>query len=137
MRWMRLLDITERLYDNPKSIFGLSPQPDTFVEVAIDRSSVWPVNKNWSPLAGTTVRGSVERVVLNETVVFMDGSLTKDVLLGRDISVQAQVVQKEAIETEKKKKKRPEMEEKAREETVSEEEEERAPAAGLSSSASL
>ncbi|KAG1504710.1 hypothetical protein G6F47_002119 [Rhizopus delemar] len=127
---LTLKDITERLYDNPKSIFGLSAQPDTFVEVAIDRSSVWPANKNWSPLAGTTVRGSVERVVLNETVVFMDGALTKDVLLGRDISVQAQVVQKEAIETEKKKKKRPEMEEKTREEAVSEEEEERAPAGG-------
>ena len=99
---LNIKDITERLYDNPKSIFGLSAQSDTFVEVAIDRSSVWPAKpKSWSPLDGTTIRGSVERVVLNETVVYMDGSFAKDVLLGRHVSVQAQSSKETTKKSEK------------------------------------
>ncbi|ORE07621.1 carbamoyl-phosphate synth [Rhizopus microsporus var. microsporus] len=85
-------DITERFYDNPKSIFGISTQPDTYVEVAIDRASAWSKPQQWSPLAGKTVRGCVERVVLNDITVFMDGSLANKSPLGRDVSVQAQAV---------------------------------------------
>jgi carbamoyl-phosphate synthase/aspartate carbamoyltransferase len=99
---LNIKDITERLYDNPKSIFGLSAQSDTFVEVAIDRSSVWSAKpKSWSPLDGTTIRGSVERVVLNETVVYMEGSFAKDVLLGRHVSVQAQSSKETTKKSEK------------------------------------
>ncbi|KAG1524332.1 hypothetical protein G6F52_004278 [Rhizopus delemar] len=99
---LTIKDITERLYDNPKSIFGLSAQSDTFVEVAIDRASVWSAKpKSWSPLDGTTIRGSVERVVLNETVVYMEGSFAKDVLLGRHVSVQAQSSKETTKKSEK------------------------------------
>ncbi|KAI9278096.1 hypothetical protein BY458DRAFT_554103 [Sporodiniella umbellata] len=89
-------DISDRLYKHPKSIFGLSSQPDTFVEVAIDRATVWPAKAHsWSPLVGTTVRGSVERVVMNETPVYLDGSF-QEAFLGRDVSVQAHSQTKDA-----------------------------------------
>ncbi|KAG2214382.1 hypothetical protein INT47_000938 [Mucor saturninus] len=90
---LSIKDISERLYDHPKAIFGISAQPDTAVEVVVDRKVQWPKNtKNWSPLAGRTVSGSVERVVLNETIMFMDGSFANESLLGRDVSIQAQAV---------------------------------------------
>ncbi|RCI03467.1 hypothetical protein CU098_002366, partial [Rhizopus stolonifer] len=88
---LTMKDISERLYDNPRAIFGIPPQPDTSIEIIIDRKSTWPVNKdNWSPLAGITVYGSVERVTLNETAMFMDSHLTDESKLGRDVSLQAQ-----------------------------------------------
>ncbi|KAI9265684.1 hypothetical protein EDC94DRAFT_692795 [Helicostylum pulchrum] len=90
---LSIKDISERLYDNPRAIFGISAQPDTSVEIIVDRKFSWPNNTNtWSPLAGRTVSGSVERVVLNETTMFMDGNFVNDSLLGRDVSLQAQAV---------------------------------------------
>lgn len=85
-------DVSERLYDNPKAIFGISPQPDTKIEIVIDRKVQWQDSKQWSPLNGRTVSGSVERVTLNEVTMFMDGKFTNDSRLGRDISLQAQAL---------------------------------------------
>ncbi|RCI03295.1 hypothetical protein CU098_003521, partial [Rhizopus stolonifer] len=96
---LTIKDISDRLYDQPKAIFGLSAQADTFVEVAIDRSTLISGKANsWSPLVGSIARGSVERVVLNETVVFMDGSFTNEALLEESSEGKKQVEPKEAIE---------------------------------------
>jgi carbamoyl-phosphate synthase/aspartate carbamoyltransferase len=98
-------DITKRLYDNPRAIFGISAQPDTFIELVVDRKANWQVDENnWSPLEGSTICGSVERVVMNEVNIFMDGVFTNDAKLGRDVSLQAQAVKSTVAENEQIKK---------------------------------
>ncbi|KAI7869296.1 hypothetical protein BDF14DRAFT_1880163 [Spinellus fusiger] len=90
---LQLQDISDRLYENPRRIFGLVAQPETFIEVEIDRKRVWTTEGDaWSPLAGRTLSGSVHRVVMNEKTVFMDGLCSSDGTLGRNISVQAQTI---------------------------------------------
>ncbi|KAF1800844.1 hypothetical protein FB192DRAFT_1328301 [Mucor lusitanicus] len=102
---LTISDVSERLYDNPRAIFGISAQPDTSIELVVDRKIKWPVdNENWSPIAGRTVHGSVERVVMDETTMFMDGSFMEGgAKLGRDVSLQAQAIKSgKAFESEQK-----------------------------------
>ncbi|KAI9303382.1 hypothetical protein BJ944DRAFT_268502 [Cunninghamella echinulata] len=95
---LRLADITERFYENPRRIFGLVPQADTYVEVELDRKQVWKVkDQQWSPLEGQTLSGSVHRVVMSEKTVFMDGLCKSQGNLGRDLSVQTVVKEKEQV----------------------------------------
>ncbi|ORZ05810.1 hypothetical protein BCR42DRAFT_456687 [Absidia repens] len=90
---LRLKDISDRLYENPRRIFGLVPQADTYVEVEVDRKHVWKSSgAQWSPLEGRTLSGSVHRVVMTEKTVFMDKLCKSQGNLGRDLSVQAQQV---------------------------------------------
>ncbi|KAI8388557.1 uncharacterized protein BYT42DRAFT_491442 [Radiomyces spectabilis] len=100
---LQLKDISDRFYENPRRIFGLAPQADTYIEVEIDRQHVWPEDAaNWSPLAGRKVCGAVHRVVMNEKTVFMDGTSMVDGNMGRDVSIQAQGVQAIVKEQAKK-----------------------------------
>ncbi|KAJ3216809.1 hypothetical protein HDU67_008895 [Dinochytrium kinnereticum] len=85
---MTLEDVVLRLHENPIRIFDLPEQPDTYVEVEIDRLQVVPpggfVNaltpegsspvKGWSPFAGRSLYGSVSRVVLRGQTVYLDGT---------------------------------------------------------------
>jgi carbamoyl-phosphate synthase/aspartate carbamoyltransferase len=99
---LTIKDISERLYDNPRAIFGISAQPDTSIEVVVDRKVTWPTDiNNWSPLAGITVHGTIERIILNETTMLMDGSFTNDEKLGRDVSLQAQAVKTSTVKESK------------------------------------
>ncbi|KAI8342161.1 hypothetical protein BC941DRAFT_415556 [Chlamydoabsidia padenii] len=95
---LRLKDISDRLYENPRRIFGLVPQADTYVEVEVDRKHVWKSSDaHWSPFEGRTLSGSVHRVVMTEKTVFMDGLCKSQGNLGRDLSVQAQQVIPNAV----------------------------------------
>lgn len=92
---LKLKDISERLHDNPRRIFGLVPQHDnsTCVEVEVDRQRVWPKTDDaWSPLEGRAIRGAVHRVSADETTLYMDGTCLADGTMGRDVSIQAQAV---------------------------------------------
>jgi carbamoyl-phosphate synthase/aspartate carbamoyltransferase len=82
---LTIQDITERMSENPKRIFGLSAQPDTYVEVELDRPKVWSTGA----LSGKKTQGIVSRVVVNGNTVFMDGIIRAENLLGRDLSFQA------------------------------------------------
>jgi carbamoyl-phosphate synthase/aspartate carbamoyltransferase len=82
---LTIQDIAERMSENPKRIFGLSAQPDTYVEVELDRSKVWSTGA----LSGKKTQGIVSRVVVNGNTVFMDGVIRAENLLGRDLSFQA------------------------------------------------
>ncbi|KAG0169580.1 hypothetical protein DFQ28_003555 [Apophysomyces sp. BC1034] len=94
---LKIKDITERLHENPRRIFGLAPQSDTQVEVEIDRKQTLQTEA-WSPVSGKVLSGSVHRVVLDEKTVFMDGECSST-SHGRNVSVQSQVkpVVKEAV----------------------------------------
>jgi len=71
-------DLVARMSTNPRRIFGLPPQAETWIEVAPKAAweipaQGWQSRANWSPFAGMKVRGRVTRVVLRGQVVFQDG----------------------------------------------------------------
>ncbi|KAJ3038549.1 hypothetical protein HDV00_000554 [Rhizophlyctis rosea] len=78
-------EVTARLYDNPRRIFDLPEQPDTYIEVEIDRKQAVPETQNWSPFSGKVLSGFLHRVVLRGQTVYMDGSYFGEPS-GRDIS---------------------------------------------------
>ncbi|HUF36890.1 MAG TPA: amidohydrolase family protein [Anaerolineales bacterium] len=75
---LTLEDLVTRLHDNPRRIFGLPEQPETWVEV--DPRAVYELRAaemhtrcGWTPFEGRRVRGRVTRVVLRGEVVYRDG----------------------------------------------------------------
>jgi len=73
--------LVELMADNPRRIFGLPPQPNTWVE--IDPEATYQLSNQglhtkcgWSPFSGMTVRGMVRRVILRGKLVFEDGEVT-------------------------------------------------------------
>ncbi len=64
-----LEQIIEKSYTNPKRIFNLPDQQDTYIEVDLDSEWIIPnemkyTKCKWTPFAGLKVYGSVQRVVL-------------------------------------------------------------------------
>lgn len=80
-----LEQIQARLCDNPRNIFDLPEQPQTYVEVEVRKSTFVASDGNWSPLDGKAAGGAVHRVVTHGASVFLDGRATT-IPLGRDIS---------------------------------------------------
>ena len=79
-------DITSRLYDNPKAIFELHDQPDTSVEVEIDRPYSFQDSHAWSPFAGTQAKGCVRRVIFQGKPASLDGVVSLNLVDGKDMS---------------------------------------------------
>jgi carbamoyl-phosphate synthase/aspartate carbamoyltransferase/dihydroorotase len=68
-------DVLVRMHNNPRRIFGLPAQPDTFV--TLDPESVWTVRGEylqtrcaWSPFEGMQLRGRVMEVTLRGEKVY-------------------------------------------------------------------
>lgn len=77
---LTLDDIKNKFYHNPKKIFNLPDQPNTYVEVDLDEE--WTISKEymhskskWTPFEGWRVKGRVHRVVLRGEVAFIDGEI--------------------------------------------------------------
>ena len=75
-------DVIDRLYTNPRRIFNLPEQPDTYIEVDMDQEWVIPdamtfSKAKWTPFAGTKVKGVVRRVVLRGEVAYIDGEVRR------------------------------------------------------------
>jgi carbamoyl-phosphate synthase/aspartate carbamoyltransferase/dihydroorotase len=75
-----LNQIIEKCYTNPKRIFNLPDQPDTYIEVDLDTEwqlpDAMPMSKcKWTPFAGMRVFGMVSRVILRGEVVYVDGQV--------------------------------------------------------------
>ncbi|KAI8855100.1 hypothetical protein BC829DRAFT_426735 [Chytridium lagenaria] len=73
-------DVVLRLH-NPKRIFDIPDQADTYVEVEVDRVQVVPAqgwkggwSQGWSAFAGRSLFGSVSRVVVRGQTVYLDGT---------------------------------------------------------------
>ena len=79
-------DVSTRLFDNPKRIFELHEQPDTAVEVEIDRPYILQAGANWSPFVSKTMRGTVQRVVFHSQTACLDGEVICAPGLGKDMS---------------------------------------------------
>ncbi|KAB5572021.1 pyrABCN [Coniochaeta sp. 2T2.1] len=83
---LTLDEIKIRLHDNPIEIFELHEQVGTSVEVEIDRPYTVPTEAAWSPFAGKTMRGAVQRVTFQDKVVCLDGGVLPSSPLGKDMS---------------------------------------------------
>lgn len=75
-----LEDLINKFHRNPKRIFNLPEQPNTYVEVDMDEEWVIPAETahskaRWTPFAGMRVKGMIHRVVLRGEVAFVDGEV--------------------------------------------------------------
>lgn len=87
---LSLDDLVARMYTNPKRIFGLPDQPQTWVEV--DPDAVWEIRAEnlhsrcaWTPYEGRQVRGRVQHVVLRGCEVYRDGQVLAQPGYGRNL----------------------------------------------------
>ncbi|NXX77074.1 PYR1 protein, partial [Urocolius indicus] len=83
-------DIIQRLYENPRKIFRLPAQEDTYVEVDLEHEWVVPSSMafskaHWTPFEGMKVKGTVRRVVLRGEVAYIDGQVLVPPGYGQDV----------------------------------------------------
>ncbi|NXX54588.1 PYR1 protein, partial [Scopus umbretta] len=83
-------DIVQRLYENPRKIFGLPVQEDTYVEVDLEHEWIIPSRTafskaRWTPFEGMKVKGTVRRVVLRGEVAYIDGQVLVPPGYGQDV----------------------------------------------------
>lgn len=83
-------DVLNRMYNNPKRIFGIPDQPDTFV--TLDPDAPWTVRGGylqtrcaWSPFEGMQVRGRVMEVILRGEKVYAVPNVVAKPGTGRNI----------------------------------------------------
>lgn len=84
-------DLVQRMVDNPRRIWNLPPQPDTYVEV--DEQATWKAQAarmysrcGWTPFEGKIMRGRIQRVVLRGETVVEAGEVLTAPGSGRDLS---------------------------------------------------
>jgi carbamoyl-phosphate synthase/aspartate carbamoyltransferase/dihydroorotase len=87
---LQIEDLLNRYSVNPRKIFNLPEQPDTWIEV--DEDVRWQVHaadlftrSAWTPFEGRTVQGKVQKVVLRGQTVFEDGTVLAPSGYGRNI----------------------------------------------------
>jgi carbamoyl-phosphate synthase/aspartate carbamoyltransferase/dihydroorotase len=73
-------DLIQRMVTNPRRIFNIPEQPETWVEV--DTEETWEIHAantftrcGWTPFDGRKVQGLVRRVMLRGREVFRDGKV--------------------------------------------------------------
>ena len=86
--------LVARMATNPRRIFGLPAQPDTWIEV--DPNAEYDIRAadahtrcGWTPLEGRRVRGRVERVILRGQAAYENGQVLARPGSGRDLRVEA------------------------------------------------
>lgn len=89
---LTLDDLILRCHTNPRRIFGLPEQPDTWIEV--DPDAEWTLRAagthtrcGWTPFEGTPVRGRVERVVIRGQEAYRDGKVTAEPGTGKNVRI--------------------------------------------------
>ena len=98
---LTLADLVEKMHTNPKRIFNLPDQEDTYIEVDLEEEwripsapdeegETGPYTRcGWTPFAGRRVKGRVRRVVLRGEVAMLDGKVLATPGSGRDVSMTA------------------------------------------------
>jgi dihydroorotase-like cyclic amidohydrolase len=87
---LTISDLIEKMYTNPKRIFSLPDQPETWVEV--DENAQYEIKAaeqftrcGWTPFEGWKVKGKICKVVLRGKTVFEDGKILAPMGYGRNI----------------------------------------------------
>nr|BAL56959.1 dihydroorotase [uncultured Chloroflexota bacterium] len=82
--------LVSRLYENPRRIFNLPEQPETWIEV--DEQTTWEIRGNeqftrcaWTPFEGWKVRGRVRRVVLRGREAYREGQVLVPPGFGKNV----------------------------------------------------
>lgn len=85
-------DLITKMYTNPKKIFNLPDQPETWVEV--DENSIYEIKAaeqftrcNWTPFEGWKVKGRVRKVILRGRTAFEDGKILVEKGFGKNIRI--------------------------------------------------
>jgi carbamoyl-phosphate synthase/aspartate carbamoyltransferase/dihydroorotase len=88
---LTLDDLIIRSHTNPRHIFGLPEQHETFVEIDLD--AVWEVHSSqmhtrcgWTPFEGMRLQGQVRRVTLRNKLAYADGEILVPPGYGKDLS---------------------------------------------------
>ncbi|XP_027706214.1 CAD protein isoform X1 [Vombatus ursinus] len=87
---LSLEDLLQKLHHNPRRIFHLPQQEDTYVEVDLEHEwtipSHMPFSKaHWTPFEGQRVKGTIRRVVLRGEVAYIDGQVLVPPGYGQDV----------------------------------------------------
>ncbi len=89
---LSLDDLIIRTFHNPRRIFHLPPQPETWVEV--DPDHAWDIRAHdaytrcaWTPFEGWRVFGRVRRVVLRGREAYVDGRVLAPPGYGRNLRI--------------------------------------------------
>jgi len=87
---LSLDDLVLRMHTNPKRIFDLPDQPDTWIE--IDPDQAWVIDSEqlftrcaWTPFQGWSVQGCVRKVVLRGVEAFHDGKVLVSPGFGKNL----------------------------------------------------
>jgi carbamoyl-phosphate synthase/aspartate carbamoyltransferase/dihydroorotase len=83
-------DLLTRMVTNPRRIFNLPEQPETWVEVDENasyeiRASEMKSRSGWTPFEGWKVKGRVRKVVLRGKTAFEDGKVLAEPGYGRNV----------------------------------------------------
>jgi dihydroorotase-like cyclic amidohydrolase len=83
-------DVIAKMYTNPKKIFNLPEQPETWVEV--DENETYEINAadgftrcGWTPFEGWKVKGRVKKVVLRGKTAFEGGKVLVEAGYGKNV----------------------------------------------------
>jgi carbamoyl-phosphate synthase/aspartate carbamoyltransferase/dihydroorotase len=83
-------DLLEKMNSNPRKIFHLPEQPETWVEV--DQGSEYEIHAadqfsrcGWTPFEGWKVKGRVRKVVLRGREAYRDGKILAEAGYGRNL----------------------------------------------------
>ena len=89
-RRLTMDNIIAKMYTNPKKIFNLPDQPETWVEV--DENAQYEIKASeqftrcgWTPFEGWKVKGKVRKVVLRGKTAFEDGKILVDAGYGKNV----------------------------------------------------
>ena len=82
--------LLDRTVHNPRRLFHLPDQPETWIEVDPDeewiaRGGEMQTRARWTPFEGWTLRGRVKRVVLRGVEAYRDGEVLAQPGFGRDV----------------------------------------------------
>jgi len=87
---LTLDDLIKRMHTNPKQIFNLPEQPETWVEV--DENEVYEIKAaesftrcGWTPFEGWKIKGRVNKVVLHGKTVFEKGKVLAEMGSGKNV----------------------------------------------------
>jgi carbamoyl-phosphate synthase/aspartate carbamoyltransferase/dihydroorotase len=83
-------DLVLRMHTNPKRIFALPPQPETWIEIDPEapveiRAAAMKTRSAWTPFEGWQGRGRLRRVVLRGREVYRDGEILAPPGYGKNV----------------------------------------------------